>query len=310
MCARNFEGGRRRENYSLTELTLDSFAAWVPDDFLRRLTFLYMCGNYGDPIVARDCLAVYEHIRRAAPGLALGLNTNGSARDAAFWQALARLRVAVRFGIDGATAAAHERYRRGTEFGRILDNAAAFIAAGGEATWDMLIFAHNAGEVDAAREMAGRMGFRRFLANPTDRFAGQDSYAVRDAAGEVIDRLEPAADAPPPARTDPLSCAIRCKVAADLSVYIAANGTVFPCCWLAQRSNDRPGRPGSGYDQPDLHGRIASLLDLLDDGDARRFDLRHRSLADIVDRSFRDIPRRWAPGPGRLMECAHVCGAP
>ena len=39
-----------------TELSLHDVRIIFPPPFVARLHKLYACGNYGDPIVARDCL--------------------------------------------------------------------------------------------------------------------------------------------------------------------------------------------------------------------------------------------------------------
>ena len=63
MCARNYNGGSEREYLQLTEITLEKFKEWFPKEFLLRLDNIYACGNYGDPIIAQDCLEIFEYIR-------------------------------------------------------------------------------------------------------------------------------------------------------------------------------------------------------------------------------------------------------
>ncbi|MES2967418.1 MAG: radical SAM protein [Pseudomonadota bacterium] len=310
MCGRNIAGGRTRGNLVEDEITLDDFRAWIPDDLLARMTGLFMCGNFGEPVLARDCLEMFDQCRRANPRIGLGLNTNGSARKADFWQDLARLRVTVNFGIDGATAASHTRYRRHTNFDRILENAATFIAAGGRAVWDYLIFNHNEAEVDTARAMAHRMGFAKFVVKPTERFH-LDHFDVLDDAGELIDVLEPSAlalAAPAEVMPDLTVREIACDVAKRGSLFIAASGLVFPCCYLGQLINDRPGAPDSRFDWPTRRSQLAPFFDVVDRIGLANLDLHHRSLRYIVDRCLPEFARHWGVGPDRLMTCAKVCG--
>lgn len=310
MCGRNIAGGRKRDCVTEDEISLAQFRDWLPRDLLARLEGLFMCGNFGEPIMARDCLEMYETCRSASSTISLGLNTNGSARKPEFWRDLAGLGVRVKFGIDGATAASHLRYRRHTDFDRILENARHFIAAGGRAVWDYLVFRHNEAEVETAREMARRMGFAGFVVKETERFY-DDHFAVQDADGVEVDRLEPvttwrrrAADAP----RDPERCGIACQVAERGSVFVSASGLVFPCCYLGQLIHERPGAPDSWFDLPSRREDLSRFFAAVDRIGQGNLDLRQRSLRDIVDRSLPEFARRWGVGPERLLTCGTVCG--
>jgi ubiquinone/menaquinone biosynthesis C-methylase UbiE len=46
----------------------------------------------------------------------------------------------------------------------------AFIAAGGRARWDFLIFEHNQHQVEEAEALATKWGFEKFVAKKTGRF--------------------------------------------------------------------------------------------------------------------------------------------
>jgi MoaA/NifB/PqqE/SkfB family radical SAM enzyme len=309
MCARNNQGGRTLETVSLTEITLENFRQWVPDDLLKRLYHVFMCGNLGEPILARDCLPMFEHMRRKNSRLSLGLNTNGSARTADFWQDLARLDVRVNFAIDGATAVSHQRYRRGTEFDRILENAGIFTAAGGRAVWDFLVFRHNEHEVEEAQAMAKRLGFEKFVVKPTERFNGPNAD-VLDQAGTLVDRLEPSLSHQMTTsrvlQKDFATCQIDCMVARESSVFIDAGGNVFPCCFLGYTFKDRPGRPDSIYEirREDLEPYFA-LIDRIGE---HNLSLRHRNLRTIMDRFLPEFMTGWGANAERLPTCAKVCG--
>lgn len=309
MCARNNFGGRTLATVTQTEFTLEDFRHWIPPDLLQRLEHMFMCGNLGEPVLARDCLAIFDHARRVNPKISLGLNTNGSARTTDFWKDLARLKVKVTFGIDGATAASHARYRRGTDFNRILTNAAAYIEAGGHATWDFIVFRHNEDEVETAATLAKRMGFQKFTVKPTERFH-RPYQEVLDASGAVVDRLEPSTrHVPLRTRLGPKDHAdsqIDCRVARSRTVFISATGHVFPCCYLGQKLKDRPGRPDSVYEamRSDLEPYFAMIDRIGEDN----LSLHHRNLHSIVDRFLPIFMQGWRTGADRMPTCAHVCG--
>ena len=173
MCPRTGPGGAVNPHLPLVELRLDDIKAIFPDDFVRQLDHLYMCGSFGDPLVARDTLEIFRHLRRLNPAIRLGMNTNGSGRKPEWWAALAESFQgpldAVVFSIDGLSTTNHI-YRRHTQWEKIMANTKAFVGAGGRATWDFIVFRHNEHQVDQARQLAKSLGFAGFQVKLTARF--------------------------------------------------------------------------------------------------------------------------------------------
>ena len=67
MCARNIYGGAQNPDMPLSELSLDDIKAILLPDCIGQLKRIYACGNYGDPIVARDCIEVFSYLREHGP---------------------------------------------------------------------------------------------------------------------------------------------------------------------------------------------------------------------------------------------------
>ena len=65
------------------------------------------------------------------------------------------------FPIDGL-ADTNSMYRRMTNFDKIMDNANAFISAGGNAHWKMIEFEHNKHQIEEARTVGKENGFANF----------------------------------------------------------------------------------------------------------------------------------------------------
>ncbi len=199
MCARNIYGGAINPGMQMSELTLANIKKILVPEFVAHMKRIYACGNYGDPIVARDCLEIFRYLRQAGPQMNLCMHTNGSARRPDWWSELANIMKQglhyVRFGIDGLEDTNH-LYRRGTDWKTIMRNAQAFIAAGGHAEWDYLVFRHNEHQVDQARELADEMGFKAFFVRKTGRFLGEESlvtseqYPVLEKTGQFEYWLE------------------------------------------------------------------------------------------------------------------------
>ena len=102
-----------------------------------------------------------------------------------------------------------------------MSNARAFIAAGGNAHWDMLVYKHNQHQVDACEQLAKSMGFKWFRAKVSKR--------------QFTDRLEF------PIGWQPAQVApgrIKCHAIEEKSIYMDAQGRVSPCCWLGSRQKD------------------------------------------------------------------------
>lgn len=325
MCGRNKFGGPDNEYLPQSELSLADMKAIMSEDFVRRLNRLYMCGNYGDPIAANDTLEVFEWLREVNPGIRLGLHTNGGARTASWWSRLGGIlnqpHDYCKWGIDGLEDTNHI-YRRGTNWQRIMENAAAFIDAGGTAQWEYIVFKHNEHQVEEARSLSESMGFKQFRTKKTGRFfsntrlEGKDSQEVWSRNGMVEYLIEKPTD--PRYQNDSLAkendiierfggmpqyldqTSVRCKVMEDRSIYISAEGLAFPCCWTANQLYV--------WYWPHRKSEMWTLLD----NDIDNVNALKIPLEQIIEGSyFKRISDSWSLpsiAGGKLRVCAKTCG--
>ncbi|MFT5658719.1 MAG: MoaA/NifB/PqqE/SkfB family radical SAM enzyme [Gammaproteobacteria bacterium] len=329
MCARNVYGGADNPSMPLSELTLADIKKILLPDFVAQLKRVYACGNYGDPMVARDCLEVFRYLREQGPELNLCMHTNGSGRRAKWWSDLANIMKQgphyMRFGIDGLEDTNH-LYRRGTDWKTIMRSAEAFIAAGGQAEWDFLVFEHNEHQVEEARKLAFDMGFSDFFVRKTGRFIMEgeletsDRYQVQDKKGQFEYWLEQ------PKNPNYLNPAfsdlgqvkkthgsyqnyldevdIKCKVGGKKrKIYLSAQGYVMPCCWL--------GATYSESDNPERR-QFANLVDK--HGGKQALDAKLHGLEKVIEGPLfqSEIPKSWnleSVEAGKLAICAKTCGA-
>ncbi len=328
MCARNIHGGALNPDMPLSEMSLADIKAILQPDFIRQLKRIYACGNYGDPIVAKDCIDVFRYLRENGPELNLCLHTNGSARRPQWWRELARVMKQgphyLRFGIDGLEDTNH-LYRRGTDWKTILRSAAAFIEAGGRAEWDFLVFKHNEHQVETARKLAQDMGFEEFFVRKTGRFLSNgeletsDRFEVQDKKGRFEYWLEQ------PTNPDYLNPAfgslervkqrygeyqtyldkveIRCKVAGrKRKIYLSAQGYALPCCWL-----------GAVFSEASTSER-RQFADLVNQyGGSPALDAKSNGLKTVIEGPLfqQAIPQSWnhdSIAEGKLAICARTCG--
>ena len=182
MCARNINGGEENPHLTNAELSLDDCKIIFSPTFISQLDRLYMCGNYGDPIAAKDTLEVFEYFRQHNPKIHLSMHTNGSAKKTEWWTKLATVlgqKSHVVFSIDGLEDTNH-LYRQNTVWSKIMENAQAFIAAGGRARWDYIVFAHNEHQVEDAEALAKQMGFEKFQYKKSARFFSNASGTTKE----------------------------------------------------------------------------------------------------------------------------------
>lgn len=240
MCARNHNGGAERSFVGQRDITLEKFKDWFDDIWLSELDNFYACGNYGDPIIARDCLEIFQYVRSVNKTARLSIHTNGSARTVDWWQELAKAGVEVSFGIDGFETS-HVLYRRGTNWNNIVANMTAFINAGGTAVVDCLIFKHNEHEVSDFEQFMKKLGVSKINFKYTGRFYNMDSFPVQDISGNIEYRIEPSSikkssvnvDAViknPDTWTRDIHIVPKCQQRKE--IYVDSRGNVFPCCWV------------------------------------------------------------------------------
>jgi len=258
MCARNIQGGPPRPFVGNHEIYLDDFINWFPIDWLKNLNNFYACGNYGDPIIAKDCLEIFEYVRSVNPTTKLSIHTNGSARSVDWWQKLANILGAnqeVVFGIDGFSES-HNLYRRGTNWYKIIQNAISFISAGGIATIDCLVFKHNQHELDEFKRTMLDYGFKKVNFKSTKRFYDMEKFPVLDKNLQHEYYLEPA-NITPYKKISIIklneinnnieiwhnivkNSNINPKCVNESSIYVDARGIVTPCCWIGSDIVEEP----------------------------------------------------------------------
>ncbi len=221
-CAREQDTEFNKD--SVHHLTIEHIAQHLSPLDIAHLDKMFMCGNYGDPAAGYFTMSIYRYFRQHNSKIVLGMNTNGSLRTADWWSKLAKTlnqpQDYVVFSIDGLEDTNH-LYRINSNWSKIMENAQAFIDAGGSAHWDMLVYQHNEHQVDACEQLARDMGFTWFRAKVSRR--------------PLTDNLEY------PVHWDSLKYTpgqIACHALKESSIYIDAQGRCSPCCWLGARQSN------------------------------------------------------------------------
>ena len=214
---------RTRTSFEPNELTLEDVKVIFSPDVVRQLEKIYMCGNYGDPASARQSIEMYEYFKECNPNIVIGMNTNGGIRSPEWWTRLAKVMNGpndyVVFSIDGLEDTNHI-YRKNVRWSKIVENSQAFITAGGNAHWDMLVFEHNKHQVDIAYELARQLRFKWFRAKVSRRF---QRFPV-DGITAPLDFMDHRV----------FKGQIECSAMKENSIYVDASGRVYPCCWQGE----------------------------------------------------------------------------
>ena len=294
MCPRRIKGGPLRPGMVLDEVDLKTFITWFPKDFIQQLNNLFMCGNLGDPLIAKDTLKIFKYLRQINPSISLEMHTNGSGRSKKWWKSLAEINVQVVFGIDGLEDT-HALYRINTNWNKIINNAITFINAGGNACWTMLVFEHNQHQIKDCKKLSKQLGFKKFTVKHTTRFK-HGTFDVLDDDFNIINTLRPSDKTKKMipmalAAENELTPIINCKAIKTKSIYVSTLGTVTPCCWL---ENSYYGLSHEG--KMDYLNKIKVWP-----------NLNNTSLKDIFASGYFDLIALHWDGPG-LKECSKQCG--
>lgn len=190
-------------------------------DRIAALDKMFMCGNYGDPAAGQHTLDIYEQFRKINNNIVLGMNTNGALQNTTWWQELGTLfqqpQDYVVFSIDGLEDT-NSVYRKNVNWGKLMQNVSAYVAAGGSAHWDMLVYRHNQHQVEQCEQLAKDLGFKWFRAKVSRR-------GFRFGLEQPVDWAVP--------QVKPIT--INCHALNERSSYIDAQGRESPCCWLGNR---------------------------------------------------------------------------
>lgn len=171
------------------------------------------CGNDGDPLMASDIVPIINYFAPTPQHI----HTNGSLQSKKFWINLAKIpNLIVIFAIDGACAESHEKYRIGTNFKKILQNAKIFNEAGGISWWQFIVFEHNQDEIEQAKSIAKKLGFNKFELLYSRRSNTENIKTIKF----IQFKKE-----------------FECKSVKREEIYIRSDGEVFPCVYHGARNN-------------------------------------------------------------------------
>jgi len=300
------------------EISIEQFKQIVDANFAKQLNSFLMCGNHGDPMIAKDTLDMYEWLRYNNKELYLHMTTNAGGRSDDWWKRLVEIfgdYGRVSFSVDGLEDTNH-LYRVNVDWKRVENSMDVFTQAGGKGLWVFLIFEHNEHQVEEAERMAKLFGLE-FIKKKTGRW-------VQSYKGDKIDKkiTSKGNEIKPPIKTEHQNKSvneydklikqygtfedyldttdIKCKSIGAREIYISAEGIVTPCCWTA-------GKLYKAYEQIGQN-QIWSYID-----DIKNNNALYKPLNEIIEGDFfKKIEQSWnitSCSQGKSKVCAEKCGS-
>lgn len=331
MCSRNIRGGGTNENLKLGDWTFENFNKILTNKVLRQLKEIMFCGSYGDPIMNNDFLNMVRQSCYVNPKLKISVNTNASARTTNWWKELGGILKnqdhEISFALDGLEDT-HAIYRIGTDYNKILENAKAFISAGGRATWQFILFKHNEHQVEIAKKLSKELNFWRFELVDSYRFAPDTKFEVYDSQGNFKYNLEKSDASKIVKFSDEgilkykeilNNTEISCQAKNEGKIYIDVNYHLYPCCFIAgtmynSRNHWEPIKASSQEiinawrdGQNEAFAQCHRVVDRL--GGFNSIDLTKNSLEKILNGStYTEVWNGEWKGNDKNLRCAATCG--
>jgi len=258
-----------------------------------------------------------QYCKDESPDIKISIHTNGSARTIDWWKDLAKALPSnhrVVFAIDGL-ADTHSIYRVGTHFDKIIENAQAFMSAGGIAEWCFIKFKHNEHQVEEVKKYAEEKGFQLFSMKNSSRFVGKPYFEVFDKQGIPIYNIEPPSDSNMNFISMDIiknyksiveNSEINCYALEMKEIYIDAHQHVYPCCYLASTPYTYIREDTVEEVRYEIRNQHTKFIEDL--GGFATIDVSKKSLLDIIStpvwHSIWD--KYWHTD--KLIMCARICG--
>lgn len=329
-CPRNHLGVGVNPYMPLAHLSRAVIDQTFDTELCQRLKQVFFCGSYGDPIMHPDFLDVLRDFRSKSPRLWLYVHTNGGVHESDYWAEIARIMNGygqIDFGIDGLADTLH-LYRKNVKYSKAINNATAFIHAGGRAQWNFIVFRHNEYQVDLVRQLGKALGFHQVLIRKTGRFLNHTTMTEMDswpvAGAEHV--LQPPSNDQyrnrsmlylPELKKQHTnikeyfdSTAIQCDALAGKKVAINAEGVVLPCNFFNHNLYDARFRDGSlpGANALSMVNGQNQVREFLERYGLHNLNIHNRSLPEIFANDFwQDLVASFN-NSNRLFECAMTCG--
>ena len=277
------------------------------------VTGLDFCGTVDDPFMHPQFKEILElaydcGIKR------VWIHSNASIRPPEYWRQCAEVlkkfeHHELKFSIDGLEDTNH-LYRQRTNFHRIMENAQAFIDAGGNASWQYLVFPWNSHQVDEAKQLSADMGFKTFIHRHDRSIVASQNWDIDDIKRiqtenkpthydnnfDITKLYEHGREY----ENNPIECFFQ----KEKMYFIDFNARLWPCCFL--RNTEFFGHNNHWYQVKH------NMFDAYKDVDWNRLDL--YNVNDVLNHPFfandlvESFDAEYGTGCGKkIVKCAGTC---
>lgn len=221
--------------------------------------WLDFVGLVGEPAAHKQFLEITDIIYKYKPNAVIQIHTNGGLRSTDFWEALAPKIMrqgdasSVVFSIDGLKDT-NNTYRIGVIWEKVMENAKAYIGAGGRATWKCIEFPWNSHQKDEIQQLASSMGMTMFRWEPNRDADSERMIKYMKAAEEFHKKIKidsenfnitnEGSKYPNPKPSSEVGnqynsfTEIKDQCFSENTIYVNYDGRVLPCCQFNASTTD------------------------------------------------------------------------
>ena len=258
-------------------IKLKRLTKWLTLKNFPNIKFIIFCGSVDEPTSHPEFFDIIDYCKLLNVHIAIA--TNGSIRTETWWgrlgNKLKKSSHSVKFGIDGLNGIS-EKYRVGSSYSKVQQNYRAFIAAGGKATWQFIVFDWNKHQLKEAEEYSKKEGFAGFRA----------IYSHRKTSGET--------------KTENIteSTTIKCAYMKQNRIFINHKESLIPCCHLNSETLQMAANASPKSDYGSLYENHGKEL---------CSSLKYNTVEEILEGDyFKDIVSSWDTDTP-LTKCYKTC---
>ena len=236
-CSRTYNG-ETHPGISITDLSAEAFINRIPKQALKNKRIEF-CGVFGDPAMHNNLHKIIEYMKESE-AKSIHIDTNGGMQKPIYWERIANLGVDVSWSVDGHRETNH-LYRVNTNFDKILENMKAFCNAGGQGSWEYIVFDHNEKDLPIAREEAKKLGLY-FVERRNNRNVDYwTSYIKEKQDGKVVTKKFKVVQGFKSSTQEKYSnnniaenneYHIKCLYLHEKKLFMGFDGRIWPCCWF------------------------------------------------------------------------------
>jgi len=314
-CVRTDNSSFNKKKYVIPDkqyISFETFKKIITAPEFSTVKELQFCGTIDDPLMHPELLE-FLNFASTVNSYNIVIHTNASLRNIDYWKKLAQVLKkhkshTVKFSIDGLEDTNH-LYRQNTSWSKIMENAKFFIAEGGQAAWQYLIFPWNEHQLDQAKKLSVEMGFYQFVTRHDRSIATKRGLeAIQKIKIENIKKItkRSSVESINSELSDSVADEITCYNQTKKMYFISYDSRLWPCCFLH-----------NGFMNSDL-GRTELLQQRLCNvyNYSAWNDITANSIKDILCHDFynSDLVESWkstlhgGEKTDRIHRCTEVCG--